>query len=705
MANPALKHVPVDRHGFSQPTPTPAPSAPAALIPVPAEHRSRIEALCHQAIIPKSHQFLFCLYLMATTGVVDLANIVLILGSFDGAPNILELSENSRYEFTPLGSDVDPQANWKGGQSEQQKLKAPFLCLTFGEHLYSPEGWVAGSSADTDACDLQLAENNQTGISRRYFKIDIDPSTRDPRVTGLSKKALRIIDGDRTVVRGQGEYLQISRPVTIDLGAVSFRAWRPKLKTAQDRLYRKRALDFSRELMDSAPKYFPPLESQPDTVTSNVRYGMNDAVYVNKGVEAKGMSASVMMVEERTSGEIFGAKEPYYSINDDHGTVRRRWEELSREFKNIIKLDHPHIVKAFEVVLAEDEKQSPWLIMEYIDQSLSPKDLDERDVPNVLTHLSSALAHMHANGITHRDVKPDNILVRQSLGDQRLIAKLADFGTSRYHGLGCMETFAGTGIYMAPEFWKWPRRYTHKVDMFSLGLIGVQCFTTWDPSADAEWTSHPPWTLRQHADWMRKVVLPHVADAPEKFRPLLRGLLRRRAEKRWSASKCLKWLWKIAQADAGMDEATGVGERSASEQPTEVLEKDPGIEKSVGISKKRPASTLGSDSIRSEELRRQSRQKHPSESTSGALGGLPVCDADPSLPDTLTWGDQVPASPSPPPSSAPTPHHDDAEFPGTGNDGAEEEDATDGSDTELENDWHEDDSEGIDTEGRTPNAN
>ena len=199
---------------------------------------------------------------------------------------------------------------------------------------------MAGSSADADACDLQLAENNQTGISRRYFKIDIDPTTRDPRVTGLLRNTLRIIDGGHTVVRGLGEFLQISRPVTIDLGAVSFRAWRPKLTRAQDRHYRKRALNFSREFMDSMPKYFPSLKSQPDTVTSNVRYGMNNAVYVNKGVETKGMSASVMMVEERTSGKIFGAKEPYYGINDDHGTVRKRWEGLAREFENIIKLDH-----------------------------------------------------------------------------------------------------------------------------------------------------------------------------------------------------------------------------------------------------------------------------------------------------------------------------------------------------------------------------
>lgn len=92
--------------------------------------------------------------------------------------------------------------------------------------------------------------------------------------------------------------------------------------------------------MTSIPKYFPSLKSQPETVTSNVRYGRNNAVYVSQGFEAEGMSASVMMVEERTSGEIFGAKEPFYRINDDPETVRKRWEELSKEFENIIKLDH-----------------------------------------------------------------------------------------------------------------------------------------------------------------------------------------------------------------------------------------------------------------------------------------------------------------------------------------------------------------------------
>lgn len=61
--------------------------------------------------------------------------------------------------------------------------------------------------------------------------------------------------------------------------------------------------------------------------------------------------------------------------------------------------------------MAEDEKNPLWLIMEYIPQGLSPKDLDQKAIPIILTHVSSALAYMHANRMTHRDVKPDNILL------------------------------------------------------------------------------------------------------------------------------------------------------------------------------------------------------------------------------------------------------------------------------------------------------
>ncbi|KAH6658581.1 hypothetical protein BKA67DRAFT_656763 [Truncatella angustata] len=51
-----------------------------------------------------------------------------------------------------------------------------------------------------------------------------------------------------------------------------------------------------------------------------------------------------------------------------------------------------------------------------------------------------------------------------------------------------------------------------------------------------------------HAQWMLGVIIPRIAEVPDIFRPLLRGLLRRQPHKRWSALKCLAWLGSNIQA-------------------------------------------------------------------------------------------------------------------------------------------------------------
>lgn len=55
---------------------------------------------------------------------------------------------------------------------------------------------------------------------------------------------------------------------------------------------------------------------------------------------------SGMMVRERTTGKIFGAREPYYKSNDDQDAARKRWEALRREYEYIIQLDHVRSVSA-----------------------------------------------------------------------------------------------------------------------------------------------------------------------------------------------------------------------------------------------------------------------------------------------------------------------------------------------------------------------
>jgi hypothetical protein len=263
-----------------------------------------------------------------TANRLSTSHVVLVLGNFVGVDNVLELSENSRYEFLPSNGKTDE--SWKGNQPEGQKLEPPFLCLEISKHLFDPRGWVIGSHSDSDTCDVQVAENNQTGVSRRLLRIDISPVTHNPRVTVLADRKIRMQDGDR---------LLICRPG--DLGAVSFRAWPPKRTIAENRVYKAMARKFSRDILYAMPKYIPSIKGQPETATHNVRYGRNGAVYVNEwGIESKGMCASVMIVKDRKTGNIFGAKEPYYGLGDNHDTARKRFEAAEMEFNHIIQLNH-----------------------------------------------------------------------------------------------------------------------------------------------------------------------------------------------------------------------------------------------------------------------------------------------------------------------------------------------------------------------------
>ncbi|KAF5664043.1 calcium calmodulin-dependent kinase type IV [Fusarium heterosporum] len=236
------------------------------------------------------------------------------------------------------------------------------------------ESVMGETNATTDLADAVLFLGSFTGVD------DITSLSDNHRTVRLVDKGLCLIS------------------------SASFLVWRPELNKTEQRRYDEKALEWSKEVIASVATYFPPLNSQHETVTANIRYGKNHAVYVNEGgVEGRGMTASVMRVRERTSGLVYGAKEPCFKVSGDFGK--------------------PHIVEVIELVITEDKKLSPWLIMEHIPRSLQPGDLNEQGTLSILIQVSSALLHMHSEGISHRDVKPDNILIQDS---KPIHAKLAD---------------------------------------------------------------------------------------------------------------------------------------------------------------------------------------------------------------------------------------------------------------------------------------
>ena len=130
------------------------------------------------------------------------------------------------------------------------------------------------------------------------------------------------------------------------------------------------------------------------------------------------------------------------------GAFRQRF---LREARLAARLCHPNVVQVFDA--GEDGR--PFLVMEYVDGETVAERLargpgfSDDEVLTLAAHLSAGLAHAHAMGIVHRDVKPHNVL----LGPAG-IAKLTDFGIARAredHGLTEIGTVLGTAQFMAPE--------------------------------------------------------------------------------------------------------------------------------------------------------------------------------------------------------------------------------------------------------------
>lgn len=123
-----------------------------------------------------------------------------------------------------------------------------------------------------------------------------------------------------------------------------------------------------------------------------------------------------------------------------------------REARLAAMLNHPHVVSVFDLVADQDHH---WLVMEYVDgESLADRirhggGLDHADAARLMWQVADALVTAHRAGITHRDVKPSNILLTDS-GQ----AKLTDFGIARFHADASLTQtglVTGSPAYLAPE--------------------------------------------------------------------------------------------------------------------------------------------------------------------------------------------------------------------------------------------------------------
>ncbi|XP_071164059.1 MAP/microtubule affinity-regulating kinase 3-like isoform X24 [Mytilus edulis] len=145
-------------------------------------------------------------------------------------------------------------------------------------------------------------------------------------------------------------------------------------------------------------------------------------------------------------------------------------QKLFREVRIMKMLDHPNIVKLFEVIQTE---KTLYLVMEYasggevFDYLVAHGRMKEKEARAKFRQIVSAVQYCHQKHIVHRDLKAENLLLD---GDMNI--KIADFGFSNEFVPGNkLDTFCGSPPYAAPELFQGKKYDGPEVDVWSLGVI------------------------------------------------------------------------------------------------------------------------------------------------------------------------------------------------------------------------------------------
>ncbi|GEM_PF-474167 len=158
---------------------------------------------------------------------------------------------------------------------------------------------------------------------------------------------------------------------------------------------------------------------------------------------------------------------------------------FEREARTLQSLDHPNIVKVWDVGIANNIS---FIAMEYIDGDelgdLIRRDgaLDPLSAAQIVRDVADALDYAHARGLVHRDIKPSNIMIRRQTGG-KLRAVLMDFGIAKIQDTTASFTrytgsnAVGTIDYMAPEQIMTAREVDHRADIYALGVVLYEMLT------------------------------------------------------------------------------------------------------------------------------------------------------------------------------------------------------------------------------------
>ncbi|MEZ4433210.1 MAG: protein kinase [bacterium] len=208
-------------------------------------------------------------------------------------------------------------------------------------------------------------------------------------------------------------------------------------------------------------------------------------------------------------------------------------EAFRREVALTAGLDHPSIVRVLDFgevprdaprAVDEPAPGAPYLVMAYADRgSLADAGgaLDWPSVAAVLFAVLDGLAHAHARGCVHCDLKPENVLL--ATVDGAIVPWIADFGIAHAFRQDPRTATAGTPAYMAPEQFLRPRDIGPWTDLYALGCVAWHLVCHGLP-----YRARTPaaWAIA-HVTGERAPARPALVGVPQAFVRWLDGMLAR----------------------------------------------------------------------------------------------------------------------------------------------------------------------------------
>jgi hypothetical protein len=273
----------------------------------------------------------------------------------------------------------------------------------------------------------------------------------------------------------------------------------------------------------------PDQPAPPTTELDLVRAAFTAEYEILSEIGRGGMAIVYRAVERELEREV-ALKVLPFSMAGDSQMVER----FLREARMAARLEHPHVVPIWRVGRAGG---LPFIAMKLVhgptvgDLVTSRGSLPAAQVRRMLLETASALAHAHASGIVHRDIKPDNILLEP---DGR--ALVTDFGIARAHreaSLTASGTAIGTPRYMSPEQAR-AKTVDGRSDLYALGIVAYECLTGHVPFDGPD----PIGILLAHVE--QPVPEPYLEDPEGRaLWPIVRRLLEKHPDDRFEDARAL----------------------------------------------------------------------------------------------------------------------------------------------------------------------